>query len=81
MGTTKSTRKIITLECIECRLASSINKNKKRLKHLKNSILKAPFGGVSHYLTSKNTKNNPVRLELKKYCSLCNQKTIHKEIK
>ena len=37
--------------------------------------------GVSRYLTQKNRRNNPERLELKKYCSHCNKPTIHKEIK
>lgn len=37
--------------------------------------------GVSRYLTQKNRRNNPERLELKKYCPNCNKKTIHKEIK
>ena len=37
--------------------------------------------GVSRYLTQKNRRNNPERLELKKYCPYCNIKTLHKEIK
>lgn len=37
--------------------------------------------GISRYLTQKNRRNNPERLELKKYCPNCNRKTIHKEIK
>lgn len=37
--------------------------------------------GVSRYSTTKNRRNNPERLELKKYCSNCNKTTIHKEIK
>jgi large subunit ribosomal protein L33 len=37
--------------------------------------------GVSRYLTQKNRRNNPERLELKKYCPHCNKPTIHKEIK
>ena len=37
--------------------------------------------GVSRYSTQKNRRNNPERLELKKYCSCCNKPTIHKEIK
>lgn len=40
-----------------------------------------PIKGVSRYLTQKNRRNNPERLELKKYCSNCNKHTIHKEIK
>jgi len=37
--------------------------------------------GVSRYLTQKNRRNNPERLELKKYCPHCNKPTTHKEIK
>lgn len=37
--------------------------------------------GVSRYLTQKNRRNNPQRLELKKFCPHCNRQTIHKEIK
>jgi large subunit ribosomal protein L33 len=37
--------------------------------------------GVSRYITQKNRRNNPERLELKKYCKHCNKTTIHKEIK
>jgi len=37
--------------------------------------------GVSRYSTTKNRRNNPERLELKKYCPHCNKSTIHKEIK
>jgi large subunit ribosomal protein L33 len=37
--------------------------------------------GVSRYSTQKNRRNNPERLELRKYCAHCNKPTIHKEIK
>ena len=37
--------------------------------------------GVSRYLTQKNRRNTPDRIELKKYCPHCNGSTIHKEIK
>ena len=37
--------------------------------------------GISRYLTQKNRRNNPERLELKKYCPHCNKAIIHKEIK
>jgi large subunit ribosomal protein L33 len=37
--------------------------------------------GVSRYITQKNRRNTPIRLELKKFCSYCNKHTIHKEIK
>lgn len=37
--------------------------------------------GVSRYSSQKNRRNNPQRLELKKYCPHCNKPTVHKEIK
>jgi large subunit ribosomal protein L33 len=32
-----------------------------------------------NYITKKNKKNNPDRIELKKYCKFCNHHTIHRE--
>jgi len=37
--------------------------------------------GVSRYLTQKNRRNTPERIELRKYCPHCNKPTVHKEIK
>lgn len=37
--------------------------------------------GVSRYSTTKNRRNNPNRLELKKFCPHCNKHIIHKETK
>ena len=37
--------------------------------------------GISRYTTTKNRKNTPERIELKKFCSHCNKHTLHKEIK
>ncbi|XMD99321.1 MAG: 50S ribosomal protein L33 [Candidatus Karelsulcia muelleri] len=37
--------------------------------------------GTSRYITTKNKKNNPERLELKKFNPILNRKTLHKEIK
>jgi len=34
-----------------------------------------------NYSTIKNKKNDPDRLELKKYCSSCHKHTLHKEVK
>lgn len=44
-----------------------------------NGLKRSP--GVSRYTTQKNRRNTPSRLELKKFCSHCNQSTTHKEIK
>lgn len=34
-----------------------------------------------NYITSKNKKNDPNRLEIKKYCPVCKSHTAHKETK
>ena len=43
--------------------------------------LKCTVCGVENYITSKNKKNNPDRLEIKKYCPRCKKVTVHKEKK
>ena len=37
--------------------------------------------GTSRYITVKNRKNTPERLELKKYNPILKRMTVHKEIK
>ncbi len=37
--------------------------------------------GTSRYITTKNRKNTPERLELKKYNPILKRVTVHKEIK
>lgn len=37
--------------------------------------------GTSRYVTEKNRKNTPERLELKKYNRILNKVTVHREIK
>lgn len=37
--------------------------------------------GTSRYITRKNKKNNPERLELKKFNPILKKVTVHKEIK
>ena len=37
--------------------------------------------GTSRYVTTKNRKNTPDRMELKKYNPILKRMTIHKEIK
>ena len=34
-----------------------------------------------NYNTTKNKKNDPDRIELKKYCRFCKKKTVHRESK
>ncbi|MBA5867317.1 MAG: 50S ribosomal protein L33 [Nitrospira sp. CR1.3] len=35
--------------------------------------------GKSVYWTTKNKKNDPDRIELKKYCRYCHKRSVHKE--
>ena len=37
--------------------------------------------GTSRYITTKNKKNSPDRMEIKKFNSILNKVTVHKEIK
>ena len=37
--------------------------------------------GMSRYITTKNKKNSPDRLEMNKYCKFCRKHTLHKETK
>ena len=37
--------------------------------------------GMSRYITTKNKKNTPDRVEMKKYCPFCRKHTLHKEAK
>ncbi|MFN8281013.1 MAG: 50S ribosomal protein L33 [Saprospiraceae bacterium] len=37
--------------------------------------------GISRYITEKNRKNTPDRLELKKFNPILKKYTVHKEIK
>jgi large subunit ribosomal protein L33 len=39
------------------------------------------LSGTSRYITTKNKKNTPERMELKKYNPIMKKYTVHKEIK
>jgi large subunit ribosomal protein L33 len=39
------------------------------------------MAGTSRYITTKNRKNTPDRMEMKKYNSVLKRVTVHKEIK
>ncbi|MFY0254970.1 50S ribosomal protein L33 [Chitinophaga sp. 30R24] len=39
------------------------------------------LAGTSRYITNKNKKNTPERMELKKYNPILRKVTVHKEIK
>ena len=42
---------------------------------------KSGLPGTSRYISTKNKKNTPDRIELKKYNPILRKHTIHKEIK
>lgn len=63
---------------------SSRSKEKKTMAKKGDRIsitLKCTECGEENYLTSKNKKKNPDRLETKKYCNRCKKQTLHREKK
>jgi large subunit ribosomal protein L33 len=69
MAKNKEIRIFIILECTKCTKAPL------KLFALKSAI------GVSRYITQKNRRNDPKRIELKKFCRYCGMHTLHTEIK
>ena len=69
MAKNKGARIIITLRCTECEKGSSEQVGKQRTSR------------KIDYTTTKNRRNTPDRLILKKYCPNCNRHTYQKEIK
>lgn len=69
MGKNKGARIIVNLKCTECikQMSTSQNKIQNRKKVT--------------YNTTKNRRNTPNRLELKKFCPNCNSHTKQKELK
>ena len=65
MGKSKGSRIVVTLECTCDK--QLINDKRKN--------------GVMRYSTSKNKRNTPQRLEIKKFCPQCNKHCLFKEIK
>ncbi len=47
----------------------------------RNSKSETRKNGVFRYTTSKNKRNTPNRLEIKKFCPYCNEHNVFKEIK
>ncbi|MBR6178330.1 MAG: 50S ribosomal protein L33 [Bacteroidales bacterium] len=58
-------------------------KNKNRVQVILECTEQKESGvpGISRYITTKNKKNTPARLELKKYNPYLKKYTIHREIK
>ena len=55
--------------------------NKMKGNNRNSVILKCTVCGEEQYITSKNKKNNPDRLEKKKYCPHCQKVQVFKEKK
>ncbi|CAM9092910.1 unnamed protein product [Discosporangium mesarthrocarpum] len=72
MAKNKGTRIIVTLECTKCEPRSTPKKIYLKLGKMPKKM---------HYTTTKNRRNTPDRLELKKFCPVCNTHTLYKEIK
>ena len=75
MAKNKGARIIITLRCLDCKKTSNNNSKTQTTVDQKRSSRKID------YTTTKNRRNTPDRLELKKYCPNCNIHTQQKEIK
>nr|QWK43547.1 ribosomal protein L33 [Ecklonia radicosa] len=79
MAKNKGARIIITLRCTNCKKVSNDNGktsiNSNQVGMAKKSQKK------TDYTTTKNRRNTPNRLELKKFCPNCNAHTEQKEIK
>lgn len=69
MAKNKGARILITLKCTEC---NDIGNNSQTNIRSRKKV---------SYTTTKNRRNTPNRLELKKFCPKCNLHTIQKEIK
>ena len=46
-----------------------------------NIILRCTVCGEENYITTKNKKEHPDKLETSKYCPRCKKHTVHKEKK
>lgn len=66
MAKSKGIRLTVTLQCTSCP---------------QNSERRPNSSGIFRYTSSKNRRNTPSRLELKKHCPKCNSHTAFREIK
>nr|YP_009182413.1 50S ribosomal protein L33 [Costaria costata]ALF62957.1 50S ribosomal protein L33 [Costaria costata]QWK43831.1 ribosomal protein L33 [Costaria costata]WAM62472.1 50S ribosomal protein L33 [Costaria costata] len=75
MAKNKGARIIITLRCTNCKKTANTN-GKADINYSQGVVAKK-----IDYTTTKNRRNTPDRLELKKFCPNCNSHTQQKEIK
>ena len=77
--TTELARRALTFELRE---AISLHIFAKEVITLRNKItLACTECKQRNYNTTKNKKNNPDRIELRKFCKFCGKETLHKETK
>nr|YP_010127910.1 50S ribosomal protein L33 [Lessonia flavicans]QPP20437.1 50S ribosomal protein L33 [Lessonia flavicans] len=79
MAKNKGARIIITLRCTNCKKTSNTN-GKAGINCIQGATVKKNQKKID-YTTTKNRRNTPDRLELKKFCPNCNSHTQQKEIK
>lgn len=68
---------IIVWYCSMKQITKQFGGNKMRV----NINLECTECGERNYLTNKNKRNNPDRLEVKKYCPRDRKITLHREVK
>lgn len=78
MAKNKGARIIITLRCVDCKKTSN---DSRKIQSSSDILGKRKKSKKIDYTTTKNRRNTPDRLELKKYCPNCNLHTQQKEIK
>nr|QWK42127.1 ribosomal protein L33 [Pseudochorda nagaii] len=79
MAKNKGARIIITLRCTECKKGTQKIGNSENIVNQTSRTKKSQR--KIDYTTTKNRRNTPDRLELKKFCPNCNSHTQQKEIK
>nr|YP_009694330.1 50S ribosomal protein L33 [Hapterophycus canaliculatus]AXU40747.1 50S ribosomal protein L33 [Hapterophycus canaliculatus] len=78
MAKNKGARIIITLRCMDCKKTSN---NNEKVQVSEGQKIRRKGSKKIDYTTTKNRRNTPDRLELRKYCPNCNLHTQQKEIK
>ena len=71
MAKNKDIRILIVLECIKCRKTYPVMDQYNTERCI----------GISRYFSTKNRRNNPERIQLKKFCCICKTHTLHNEVK
>nr|YP_010445160.1 ribosomal protein L33 [Macrocystis pyrifera]QWK42412.1 ribosomal protein L33 [Macrocystis pyrifera]UTJ90661.1 ribosomal protein L33 [Macrocystis pyrifera] len=79
MAKNKGARIIITLRCTNCKKIVNTN-GKANINSNQGATAKKSRKKID-YTTTKNRRNTPDRLELKKFCPYCNTHTYQKEVK